>query len=129
VKNADRKSIVELSQEIKTLTEKARTGKLLPDDVSGGTFTLTNIGAVGGGYGFGTPIINQPQSAILGTGLISDRAVVVNGQIVIRPIMTISFTYDHRVIDGAPATKFVNELRQLLETPALLLVESSSLER
>ena len=129
VKNADKKSIVELSLEIKTLTEKARSGKLLPDDVTGGTFTLTNIGAVGGGYGFGTPIINQPQSSILGTGMISDRAVVINGQIVIRPIMTISFTYDHRVIDGAPATKFVNELRQLLETPALLLVESGTLEK
>jgi pyruvate dehydrogenase E2 component (dihydrolipoamide acetyltransferase)/2-oxoglutarate dehydrogenase E2 component (dihydrolipoamide succinyltransferase) len=129
VKNADKKSIVELSLEIKTLTEKARRGKLLPDDVSSGTFTLTNIGAVGGGYGFGTPIINQPQSAILGTGVISDRAVVINGQIVIRPIMTISFTYDHRVIDGAPATKFVNELRQLLEIPTLLLVESGTLEK
>ncbi len=122
VKNANNKSLVELSHEIKALTEKARTNKLLPDDVSGGTFTLTNIGAVGGGYGFGTPIINQPQSAILATGVISDRAIVRNGQIVIRPIMTISFTYDHRVIDGAPATKFVSELVQLLESPALTLL-------
>lgn len=122
VKNADKKSLVELSREIKTLGEKARTGKLLPDDVTGGTFTLTNIGAVGGGYSFGTPIINQPQSAILGTGVITDRAVVRDGQIVIRPIMTYSFTYDHRVIDGAPATKFVNELRQLIETPTLTLI-------
>jgi pyruvate dehydrogenase E2 component (dihydrolipoamide acetyltransferase) len=121
VKNADNKSLVELSNEIKDFTAKARSGKLMPDDVSGGTFTLTNIGAVGGGYGFGTPIINQPQSAILATGMISDRAVVSKGQIVIRPIMTISFTYDHRVIDGAPAAKFVADLVQLLEKPDLLL--------
>jgi len=122
VKNADRKSLVELSLEIKALTEKARTGKLLPDDVSGGTFTLTNLGAVGGGYGFGTPIINQPQSAILASGAISERAVVRNGQIVIRPILTYSFTYDHRVIDGAPASRFITQLTQLLENPTMLLL-------
>ena len=122
VKNADKKSIVELSQEIKALTEKARTVKLLPDDVSGGTFTLTNLGAVGGGYGFGTPIINQPQSAILATGAISERAVVRNGQIVVRPILTYSFTYDHRVIDGAPAAEFITELTHLLENPTMMLL-------
>jgi pyruvate dehydrogenase E2 component (dihydrolipoamide acetyltransferase)/2-oxoglutarate dehydrogenase E2 component (dihydrolipoamide succinyltransferase) len=122
VKNADKKSLVELSQEIKALTEKARTGKLLPDDVSGGTFTLTNLGVVGGGYGFGTPIINQPQAAILASGAISDRAVVRNGQIVIRPILTYSFTYDHRVIDGAPAARFTMYLAQLLENPAMMLL-------
>jgi len=122
VKNADRKSLVELSLEIKALTEKARTGKLLPDDVSGGTFTLTNLGAVGGGYGFGTPIINQPQSAILASGAISERAVVRNGQIVVRPILTYSFTYDHRVVDGAPASRFITQLTQLLENPTMLLL-------
>lgn len=122
VKNADRKSLTELSLAVKALTEKARTGKLLPDDVSGGTFTLTNLGAVGGGYGFGTPIINQPQSAILGTGPITDRAVVRSGQIVIRPIMASSFTYDHRVIDGAPAARFMIYLTQLLENPGLMVL-------
>jgi pyruvate dehydrogenase E2 component (dihydrolipoamide acetyltransferase) len=122
VRNADKKSLVELSQSIKGLTEKARIGKLMPDDVTGGTFTLTNLGSMGGGYGFGTPIINQPQSAILGTGAINDRAVVRQGQIVIRPIMTYSFTYDHRVIDGAPAAQFVLYLQQLLENPGLLLL-------
>lgn len=90
------------------------------DDVGGGTFTLTNLGAVGGGWGFGTPIINQPQSAILGTGSISDRPVVRDGQIVIRPIMTYSLTFDHRVIDGAPAAKFAARITQLLEDPSLL---------
>lgn len=120
VKNADKKSLVELSQSIKVLTEKARTGKLMPDDVTGGTFTLTNLGAMGSGYGFGTPIINQPQSAILGTGSFTERAVVRQGQIVIRPIMTYSFTFDHRVIDGAPAAKFTIYLQQLLENPSLV---------
>jgi len=122
VKNADKKSIPELSREIKALTEKARTGRLLPDDVSGGTFTLTNLGAVGGGWGFGTPIINQPQSAILATGAITDRVVVRNGQIVIRPILTTSFTYDHRVVDGAPAAQFLMYLTQLLENPGLMVL-------
>ena len=122
VKNADQKSLVEINREVRSLVEKARAGKLMPDDVSGGTFTLTNLGAFGGGWGFGTPIINQPQSAILGTGAITDRPVVREGQIVIRPIMTYSFTFDHRVIDGAPAGRFMAQLTQLLENPGLLLL-------
>jgi len=122
VRNADQKSLTEINQEIRSLVEKARAGKLMPDDVSGGTFTLTNLGAFGGGWGLGTPIINQPQSAILGTGAITDRPVVRDGQIVIRPIMTYSFTFDHRVIDGAPAGKFMARVTQLLENSNLLLL-------
>jgi pyruvate dehydrogenase E2 component (dihydrolipoamide acetyltransferase)/2-oxoglutarate dehydrogenase E2 component (dihydrolipoamide succinyltransferase) len=122
IKNADKKSLVEISREAKTLVDKARVGKLMPDDVSGGTFTLTNLGAFGGGWSVGTPIINQPQSAILGIGVISDRAVVRQGQIVIRPVMTYSFTFDHRVIDGAPASKFMAQLTQALENPGLLFI-------
>lgn len=122
VKNADKKSLTEISREVKTLVEKARSGKLLPDDVTGGTFTVTNLGAFGGGYGFGTPIINQPESAILGTGPIVERPAVREGQIVIRPIMTYSFTFDHRVIDGAPAALFILRLTQVLENPGLLLL-------
>jgi len=122
VRNASQKSLVEISREVKSITEKARTGKLMPDDVTGSTFTLTNLGAFGGGWGFGTPIINQPESAILGTGAITDRPVVRDGQIVIRPIMTYSFTFDHRVIDGAPAAKFMVSLTKLLESPSLLLL-------
>jgi len=94
----------------------------VPDDVSGGTFTLTNLGALGGGWSFETPIINQPESAILRTGVITDRPVVRDGQIVIRPIMTYSLTYDHRVIDGALASKFMVRVTQLLENPGLLLL-------
>ena len=117
VKNADKKSLVEISQTIKTLGKKAREGKLVPDEVTGGTFTITNLGALGGGYRFETPIINQPESAILGTGGITDRVVAREGQIVIRPIMTYYFTYDHRVINGAVAAKFMADLTRLLEEP------------
>ena len=121
VKGADKKSLVEISQAVKALAEKARGGKLTPDEITGGTFTLSNLGAVGAGYRFETIIINQPESAILGTGAITERAVVRDGQIVIRPIMTYYFTYDHRVIDGAVAANFMAGLIKLLENPNLLL--------
>ena len=121
VRNADRKPLGQLSREIRDLAERARDGRLLPDDLAGGTFTVTNLGAFGGGYGFGTPIISQPESAILGTGAITERPVVRGGEIVIRPIMTFSFTFDHRVIDGAPAGRFIGTLVELLENPQLLL--------
>ncbi len=121
VKHADRKSLVEISKEIKALVEKARENKLSGDDISGGTFTLTNLGALGSGWTFETAIINQPESAILRVGAITDRAVVRGGQIVARPIMTYSLTYDHRVIDGAVAAKFISSLISALENPTLLL--------
>lgn len=117
VKDADKKSLVEISQTLRTLGEKAREGKLVPDDVTGGTFTITNLGALGGGYRFETAIINQPESAILGTGGIVDRAVVRDGQIVIRSIMTYYLTYDHRVINGAEAAKFMANMTRLMEKP------------
>jgi pyruvate dehydrogenase E2 component (dihydrolipoamide acetyltransferase)/2-oxoglutarate dehydrogenase E2 component (dihydrolipoamide succinyltransferase) len=122
IRNADRKSIAEISKISKDLVEKARTGKLMPDDVSEGTFTITNLGAAGAGWRFETSIINQPESAILGIGGITDRAVVRDGQIVIRPIMTYSFTYDHRVIDGTLAVQFMSRAIELVENPTLLLL-------
>jgi pyruvate dehydrogenase E2 component (dihydrolipoamide acetyltransferase) len=121
IKHADQKSLVEISKELKELIGKAREGSILPDEVTGSTFTITNLGGAGGGYGFGTPIINQPESAILGTGAITDRPVVREGQIVIRPIMTYSFTFDHRVVDGAPAAAFMSALTMLIESPGLLI--------
>lgn len=121
VKDADKKSLVEISKTIKSLAQKAREGKLMPDDVTGGTFTLTNIGALGAGYRFETFIINQPESAILGTAGIADRAVVRDGKIVIRPILACSLTYDHRVIDGAVAHQFMTNVIQLLENPGPLV--------
>ena len=122
IKNADQKSLVEISRDRTTLVEKARAGKLVPDEVTGGTFTITNLGAVVEGYIFSPAIINQPESAILGTGGITERVVVRDGQIVIRPIMTYFFTYDHRVIDGAVAAKFMAAVARLLENPGLLFV-------
>jgi len=117
VKDADKKSLVEISKAVRSLVQKAREGKLMPDEVTGGTFTITNLGALGGGYRFETVIINQPEAAILGTGGITDRAVVRDGKIVIRPIMTYYFTYDHRVFTGAVAAQFMASAAQLMETP------------
>lgn len=122
VKAADQKSFKEISLTVKTLAEKARERKLVAEEITGGTFTLSNLGAVGAGYRFETVIINQPESAILGTGAITERAVVRDGQIAIRPIMTYYFTYDHRVIDGAVAAKFMASLIRVLEDPGLLIV-------
>jgi pyruvate/2-oxoglutarate dehydrogenase complex dihydrolipoamide acyltransferase (E2) component len=122
IKNADKKSLVEISQTRAALVEKARAGKLVPDEVTGGTFTISNLGALEtGGYRFETVIINQPESAILGTGRVTDRVVARDGQIVVRPIMTYYFTYDHRVIVGAVAAEFLSSLTQLLENPSILL--------
>jgi len=121
VKQADKKSLTEISQEVKSLVERARTGKILPDEVTGGTFTLTSIGAVGVSD-YQTPVINQPESAILGTGPIRDEPVAKNGQIVIAPIMPYSLTVDHRVINGFGAEQFLSTLKELVETPGLLLI-------
>jgi pyruvate/2-oxoglutarate dehydrogenase complex dihydrolipoamide acyltransferase (E2) component len=121
VKDADKKSLVEINRSIARLVQKSRENQLTPDDVSGGTFTISNLGALGGGYRFETVIINQPESAILGTGGITDRVVAREGQIVIRPIMTYYFTYDHRVINGAQAASFMADLTRLLEAPGSLL--------
>jgi len=123
VKNADKKTLTEISKEVKNLAEKARASKLTADEITGGTFTVSNVGAVGGGYSYETPIINQPESAILLTGAITDRVVAKNGQICIRPILTYSFTYDHRLLDGAVAARFMAGLIRLLENPSLLLAQ------
>lgn len=122
IKDADKKSLIELSRELKDLVKRAREKKLQPDDVTGGTFTISNLGAFGGtGYRFETVIINQPESAILGTGGISDRVVVRDSKIVIRPILTYYFTYDHRVIDGLNGAKFMRDVQKAFEQPGLFL--------
>lgn len=110
IKDADKKSLVEISENLRELTEKARNRALTGDDVKGGTFTISNVGPLGAGYRFDTDIINQPESAILGVGGITERPAVRDGQIVIRPIMTYSLTYDHRLVDGAIATQFMTSL-------------------
>ncbi len=122
VKHADQKSLVEISRAIKDLKTKAREGRIGLDEVTGGTFTLSNVGVFGQGYTFSTPVINQPESAILGIGGILDRPVVVEGEIVVRKIMNFNLTFDHRVINGGPAGKFLNDLGELVSNPYLLLV-------
>jgi pyruvate dehydrogenase E2 component (dihydrolipoamide acetyltransferase)/2-oxoglutarate dehydrogenase E2 component (dihydrolipoamide succinyltransferase) len=121
-RNTDRKSLLTISKEVKGLTKRARAMQLLPDDLGGGTFTITNFGVFGVGYSITTPVINQPEAAILGTGAVVDRVVAREGQMVIRPIMPLSLTFDHRLLDGAPIGKFFHRLQELLENPNLLLL-------
>jgi len=121
VKNADQKALVEISKTTKMLTQKAQEKTLVPDEVTGGTFTLTTVGRTGESR-FQTPILNQPEAAILGVGPIEERAVVRDGQIVIRPIMPYSLTFDHRAINGFGAEQFMGKIRELMEAPDLLLL-------
>jgi len=120
VKNADDLSMAGLSKRVNDLAERARTRKLLPDEVQGGTYTITNPGIFGGL--FGLPIISQPQVAILGIGGIQKRAVVINDAIAIRPMVYVSMSYDHRVVDGAVADQYLARLKNFLENfdPSLL---------
>ena len=121
IKEADRKSLVDLARETAALAEKARLRKIDLPELRGGTFTITNYGVVGASYG--TPIINHPEVAILGLGKIEDRAVVRGGQIVIRKIMPLSLAFDHRVIDGVEAGRFLGVVIQHLVDPDLLRLE------
>ena len=122
VRNADRKSLAEINRALASVVERARAGTILPDDVTGSTFTLTNTGVFGNAWAWGTPIINQPESAILQTGAIVERPAVVDGQLVVRPMMPASLTFDHRVLDGAPVAVFLERLRDLIQNPATLIV-------
>ena len=121
IKEADRKNILDLARETAALAEKARLRKIDLPELRGSTFTITNYGVVGASYG--TPIINHPEVAILGLGKIEDRAVVRGGQIVIRKIMPLSLAFDHRVIDGVEAGRFLGVVIQHLVDPDLLRLE------
>jgi pyruvate dehydrogenase E2 component (dihydrolipoamide acetyltransferase) len=121
IKNADEKNILDLAREIATLAEKARLRKIDLHELKGSTFTITNYGVVGASYG--TPIINYPEVAIVGLGKIEDRPVVRSGQIAIRKIMPLSLAFDHRVIDGVEAGRFLGVVIQHLEDPNLILIE------
>ena len=118
VKDADTLGILDLAREVTRLTELARERKAAPADLTGGTITITNVG--GFGVETGTPIINRPECAILATGLIAPRPWVVDGQLAVRQLMTTAVSFDHRVVDGAYAARFLAHLRDLLEDPALL---------
>jgi 2-oxoglutarate dehydrogenase E2 component (dihydrolipoamide succinyltransferase) len=114
IKNADEKSLLRLAREVNDLALRARGKALKPDEVVGGTFTLTNHGV--SGSLFATPIINQPQTGILGVGVIQKRAVVVDDAIAIRPMVYLSLTFDHRVLDGATADHFLAKMKETLES-------------
>jgi pyruvate dehydrogenase E2 component (dihydrolipoyllysine-residue acetyltransferase) len=121
IKQADQKNILELAKEISTLAEKARTRKLELAELKGSTFTITNYGVIGASYG--TPIINYPEVGILGIGKIEDRPVVHDGQIKIRKIMPLSLAFDHRIVDGVEAARFLNVVIDHLKDPNLILLE------
>ena len=119
VRDADKKTLTQISKEVKELADLAREGKLPMDALTGGTFTITNLGMFG--IESFSPIINQPEVAILGVNTMQDKVVVVDGEICVRPIMNLSLTADHRVIDGSTAAQFLQRVKKLMENPALLL--------
>ncbi len=121
VKRADAKSIFNISQEINELAVKARDGKLAPNEMKGASCTITNIGSAGGQWF--TPVINQPEVAILGIGRIAEKPVVQDGEIIAAPVLALSLSFDHRMIDGATAQHALNHIKRLLNDPELLLME------
>jgi 2-oxoglutarate dehydrogenase E2 component (dihydrolipoamide succinyltransferase) len=118
IRSAEKLSLDEIEKEVKRLATKARDNKLSLDEMTGGTFTITNGGVFGSMMS--TPIINAPQSGILGMHNIVERAVVENGQIVIRPMMYLALSYDHRIIDGRESVSFLVRVKQLLENPQMM---------
>lgn len=122
VKEADRKSIFKISSEINELATKARDGKLSGEEMKGGSCTITNIGSAGGQWF--TPVINHPEVAILGIGRIAEKAVVKDGEVVVAPVLALSLSFDHRLIDGATAQNALNHIKRLLNDPQLLVMEA-----
>lgn len=122
IKDADRKSTFAISNEINELAAKARDGKLAPAEMKGASCTITNIGSAGGQWF--TPVINHPEVAILGIGRIAEKPVVRDGEIVAAPVLALSLSFDHRIIDGATAQNALNHIKRLLNDPELLLMEA-----
>lgn len=120
VKDCGNKSLPEISRAIRDLATRARNGQITPDDLEGGTISLSNTGTYAPGWTVSTPIINQPQSVIVLTGGIFDRPVARKGEVVVRPMMTMSVTFDHRVLDGAMNARFYSKLKELIENPEFL---------
>lgn len=123
IRDADKKTILELAADLQELSRKARERKITLDEMKGSTFTITNYGHFGGT--FATPVINYPDVAILGTGKISDKPWVLDGRIVIRKILPLSLTFDHRVTDGVDASQFLTKFIGYIEDPDLLFIESA----
>jgi len=120
LRNADQMSFADIEKKIAEFGQKARDGKLSLDDLTGGTFSISNGGTFGSMLS--TPIINPPQSAILGLHAINERPVALAGQVVIRPMMYLALSYDHRLIDGREAVTFLVKVKQAIEDPARLLL-------
>jgi pyruvate dehydrogenase E2 component (dihydrolipoamide acetyltransferase) len=120
LKNADRKPLGEISRELRELADRARAGKSTPEDLPGGTFTVTNLGAYD--VEMFNPVLVPGQTGILGVGRIAEKPAIREGQVVARHLMNLCLTFDHRVLDGAPAARFLQRVKQLLESPMLLLV-------
>lgn len=121
IRNADRKSFAEIEKDVRTLAQKARDSSLSLDDLRGGTFTITNGGVFGSLMS--TPILNPPQVGILGLHAIQERPVANNGEVVIRPMMYVALSYDHRIVDGREAVQFLVRVKELVEDPESLLLE------
>jgi len=120
VKDADVLSLAEISKSSRALIEKARNGALTPADMSGGSFTISNLGMFE--IDSFTAILNPPETCILAVGRIADRVVVENGQMVIRPMMNLCLTYDHQILDGAPAARFLQTIKHYIENPVWIMM-------
>jgi pyruvate dehydrogenase E2 component (dihydrolipoamide acetyltransferase) len=127
IHQADGKDIVQIARDFHALVKRAHAGQSLPDDLSGGTFTIANLGR----YEIDafTPIINLPECAILGVGRILARPVVYQGEIGVRQMMYLSLSFDHRLVDGAPAARFLQRVKRLIENPYLILEEKHREDR
>jgi 2-oxoglutarate dehydrogenase E2 component (dihydrolipoamide succinyltransferase) len=122
IRDADTRSFAGIELAIRDFAQRAKDGTLTLDDLTGGTFTITNGGVFGSLLS--TPILNPPQVGILGLHKIADRAVAINGQVVIRPMMYLALSYDHRIVDGREAVQFLVKVKEFIEDPSLLLIES-----
>jgi 2-oxoglutarate dehydrogenase E2 component (dihydrolipoamide succinyltransferase) len=120
LRDVDQLSFADIERQITRFAERARDGKLKPEDLVGGTFTITNGGVFGSLLS--TPIVNPPQSAILGMHKVEDRPVAEHGQVVVRPMMYVALTYDHRIIDGREAVQFLVAIKDAIEDPTRLLL-------
>jgi pyruvate dehydrogenase E2 component (dihydrolipoamide acetyltransferase) len=121
IKNVEQKKVLDIAEELTDLIDRTKTGRAKLDELKGGTFTVTSVGSIGGVLA--TPILNVPEVAILGVNQIKDRAVVIDGEIVVRKMTYLSPSFDHRVIDGAVGAQFVAALKKLIENPGELLLE------
>lgn len=122
IKDADRKSMYQIAEEISELSTKARDGKLTNEEMSGGSCSITNVGSAGGQWF--TPVINHPEVAILGIGRISEKPVIKDGEVTAAPVLAVSLTIDHRLIDGVTAQQALNHVKRLLNNPQLLILEA-----